>query len=180
MAGTPRFKIYNPQGGYVAACKYPEEAAMLTACLGNGTTIRNGHEKRHIVWHEGQETQSASESYDYVAQLVGERMNGKRSGFPSTAELDAARLGPTIVPVNQCGDHRTGDLPPSLTPEAIAAVLGFAANIDDDESKVRFSWGFEVNGKRCGIWDYKGSRWSTFDPDNVLPELFANAIEKAA
>lgn len=31
---------------------------------------------------------------------------------------------------------------------------------------------------RAGIWDYKGTRWSVFDPDGVLPLLFPEQIEK--
>ncbi len=73
MAGTPKYKIYNSRGEYVAACKYIEESAMLAAGLGDGTTIRAGHEKRHIVWTEGSESQSASESYDHVSEVVSAR-----------------------------------------------------------------------------------------------------------
>lgn len=81
---------------------------------------------------------------------------------------------PTIVAVARAGDHRTGSLPSTVTPAQIKKILGFAANIDDDKDKVKYSWGFEVDGKYAAIWDYKGSRWSTFDPANVLPALFAS------
>lgn len=81
-----------------------------------------------------------------------------------------------IQPVNEAGDHRTGTLSASVTVAEIEKVLGFKANIDDDESRVTHSWGFTVNGKRAGIWDYKGSRWSVFDPDGVLPALFPGLV----
>jgi len=77
-----------------------------------------------------------------------------------------------IVAVDETGDHRTGSLPSTLSVKDIKARLGFAANCDDDESKVKYSWGFTVNGKRCGIWDYYGNRWSVYDPHNVLHLVF--------
>ena len=67
----------------------------------------------------------------------------------------------------------------SLSVTDIEQVLGFAARVNAYENKVKVSWSFEVNGARCGIWDYKGSRWSVFDPENVLSDLFAEAISKA-
>lgn len=73
MAATPRYKIYNPENQYVSACKYPEESAMLAACLGAGATIRDGHAVKDIVWAEGKEKQSASESYDFVAETIARR-----------------------------------------------------------------------------------------------------------
>lgn len=79
---------------------------------------------------------------------------------------------PSIIAVDEAGDHKTGDLPHTLTVSGIENVLGFPANIDDDGDKVEHSWGFTVDGVRCGIWDYKGGRWSVFDPQNILPELF--------
>jgi hypothetical protein len=84
-----------------------------------------------------------------------------------------------IKPIELAGSHKTGSLPDSLTVKDIERVLGFAANFDGDYGKVQFSWSFEVDGKQCGIWDYKGIRWSIFDPQNVLPELFAEVIAKA-
>jgi len=85
---------------------------------------------------------------------------------------------PVIEPVNEAGDHRTHSLPPHITAPQIQKVLGFKANIDDDNTKVKHSWGFTVNGKRAGIWDYKGSRWSVYDPEGVVAPLFAHLTEK--
>lgn len=70
MASAPRWKVYNPQGEYVAACKHVEDAACLVAFYGDGATIRDGHGIRGIVWHEGKEGQPAAESYDHVAEHV--------------------------------------------------------------------------------------------------------------
>lgn len=77
-----------------------------------------------------------------------------------------------ILPINSGGSHKTGSLPSSLSPQDIEDVIGFPANIDDDPEKVTHSWGFTVDGAECGIWDYKGSRWSTYDPKNKLADLF--------
>jgi hypothetical protein len=73
MASTPRWKVYNSQGQYIAATKHVEDAAALAALNGNGSTIRDGHSKSDIRWIEGSESFSASESYDRVCIVVTER-----------------------------------------------------------------------------------------------------------
>lgn len=67
--GQPQFKVYRGKE-YSAACHHPEDAAMLMQ--GEGDTIRWGH--RRVVWTEGEESQPAFESYDFVAATVAERM----------------------------------------------------------------------------------------------------------
>lgn len=80
-----------------------------------------------------------------------------------------------IMPVNEPGPYRTGTLE-GFTAGEIEAALGFAANIDDDPDKVKYSWGFMVDGRFAAIWDYYNSHklgvWSTYDPNNVLPLIF--------
>lgn len=80
-----------------------------------------------------------------------------------------------IVPVDYSGPHRTGSLK-DLKVKDVVKVLGFKANCDDDESKVKYSFGFEVDGVHCAIWDYKGSAkygdWSTFGPKEIFVKLF--------
>lgn len=66
MAATPRWKVYNRDGEYIAACKYPEDAAVLVAVQGDGATIRLGH--RVVVFEQGADG-DAGESYDQVAAL---------------------------------------------------------------------------------------------------------------
>jgi hypothetical protein len=82
---------------------------------------------------------------------------------------------PTILPVDEPGPSRTGTLV-GPTAKTIEKVLGFKANIQDDAAKVKYSWGFTVDGKFAAIWDYYGSwrerSWSTYDPHKVLPLLF--------
>lgn len=81
---------------------------------------------------------------------------------------------PNIMPVDKPGDCKTGTLHASA--EEIERVLGFPPNVEDDPDKVEHSWGFTVDGVRCGIWDYKGSGgcgvFSVYDPQGVLPTLF--------
>ena len=79
-----------------------------------------------------------------------------------------------ILPLNEVGPHRTGSINPNYTVEDINRILGFAPNVQDDPDKVENSWGFTVNGVQCGIWDYKGARWSTFGPKEVFNKLFPN------
>jgi hypothetical protein len=83
-----------------------------------------------------------------------------------------------IIAVDEAGPSKTGSMEgPSA--EEIADRLGFKANVEDDPYKVKYSWGFEVDGKFAAIWDYKGSwmskYWSTYDPHRVIPTLFPNA-----
>lgn len=77
MAASPKFKVFDKHGEYLASCKRPEEAAVLMAFLGEGATIRDGHMVKDVVWREGAEEQSAAVSYDYVAEIVEERVARK-------------------------------------------------------------------------------------------------------
>jgi hypothetical protein len=87
---------------------------------------------------------------------------------------------PTITahPINEAGDSRTGSLSENITPKQITAALGFPPNVNDDPDKVRHSWGIELRHEdgrtaRAGIWDYKGSRWSVYDPSGLLAAYLA-------
>jgi hypothetical protein len=93
MAATPRWKIYNPEGEYVAACKYGEDAACLMAFLGEGATIRDGHST--VVWNEGREACSAGESYDFVANTIISRANGTRSHAEQAANVPGLGENPS-------------------------------------------------------------------------------------
>jgi hypothetical protein len=77
-----------------------------------------------------------------------------------------------VSPIDRSGDSLSYNLSSGLSPEDISKRLGFKPNVKDDPSKVEYSWGFTVNGKRCGIWDYCGSRWSVYDPQRVLHLVF--------
>lgn len=73
MAQTPQFKVYNPQGEYIAACKLADDAAALVALYGYGAVIRHGHS--HIVWTEGRDTIGPGAGYDEVARVVYQRVD---------------------------------------------------------------------------------------------------------
>jgi hypothetical protein len=77
-----------------------------------------------------------------------------------------------IVPCNQGGDFLCERVSSKYTPKDITKILGFEPNVLDDPYKVKYSWGFTVDGVRCGIWDYKGDRWSFFGPEEVAKKLF--------
>lgn len=66
------FSIYDQQGELRARTAFPEDAGMFVALLGDGATIR--YRSRGIVWTEGKEKRSASESYDFVAETIAERI----------------------------------------------------------------------------------------------------------
>lgn len=70
MSGTPRFKIYNAAGEYVAACRDGEDAAMMVAHLGDGARVKL---YGRIVWREGSEDFSAGESCDAARDVMRAR-----------------------------------------------------------------------------------------------------------
>ena len=69
MAASPKFKIYDAAGQYQASCHEPEAAAVLVSFYGEGSTIRDGHPNKCIVWTEGKDGE-AGESYDHVAAVI--------------------------------------------------------------------------------------------------------------
>jgi hypothetical protein len=71
MASAPRWKIYDAEGVYQAACKEPEAAACLVSFYGERATIRDGH--AFIVWTEGQDG-IAQWSYDTTAETLFNRI----------------------------------------------------------------------------------------------------------
>lgn len=77
MAASPRFKVHSPRGEYIASCKYLEDAAALVAAYGDGARIID-RRWRVLCWLEGQETQPAAESFDWV-RITGESRIKERS-----------------------------------------------------------------------------------------------------
>lgn len=57
-------KIYDRNGQYRASFVDCTEAASFVAILGDGANVRNGHGQKNVIWFEGREEFSASESYD--------------------------------------------------------------------------------------------------------------------
>ena len=80
-----------------------------------------------------------------------------------------------IVANNKTGSYRTGVLN-AITVDQIVEALGFKPNCIDDPDKVVNSWGFTVDGKHFGVWDYKGSHtygmFSTYGDHSVLRKIF--------
>ena len=77
MAASPKFKVYRG-AEYIAAIKYGEDAAAFVAIIGDGATVRLGH--NFVLWTEGQEHISAAESYDEAAAV----MHGREADFRET------------------------------------------------------------------------------------------------
>jgi len=75
MAASPQFKVHNPAGTYIAACKHIEDAAALVAMYGNGATIKM--RGLGTLWHEGKEKHPAGESFDFVVTVVSKRRYDK-------------------------------------------------------------------------------------------------------
>ena len=82
-----------------------------------------------------------------------------------------------ITPCNSfIGSHRTHRISSRLSPEDITNALGVESIGGGDKTTIE--WQFYVNGFPCAIWDYKGSRWSAYDPHNVMHLVFGADIEE--
>ncbi len=72
--GSPRWKVHDENGQYVAACKLVEDAAAVLGGHLPGSCIRDGWAKNRVVWREGEDADGyASDSYDEVAETVERR-----------------------------------------------------------------------------------------------------------
>ena len=80
MAQSPRFKVHNPRGEYVASCKFLEDAAALVANYGEGAKIKDAVSGA-LCWHEGREDFSAADSWDGVRDKALERIHAKLDAF---------------------------------------------------------------------------------------------------
>lgn len=76
MAASPPYKVYNPQGDYIASCKHAEDAACLAGLNGNGSKIK--YERAFILWTEGSEEIPAGESYDRAAKIMHARLEAQQ------------------------------------------------------------------------------------------------------
>ena len=77
MAATPRLKVHNPNGEYIASCKHYEDAACLAALYGAGAVIKHADLSRmnEVIWREGSERIAAGESYDEAASIMQARVS---------------------------------------------------------------------------------------------------------
>jgi len=81
-------------------------------------------------------------------------------------------------PSRDVGTGKDWSLDESLRPGDIDKILGEGSaakgkeyRCSDDPQKVKYSWAFEVDGKHCAIWDYKGTRWSGYGPKECFQAL---------
>lgn len=79
--------------------------------------------------------------------------------------------GPRITaPRHFISTHKTGSLDESVTVGEInRALQGKIKSGSGDKS--RYDWQFLVDGEACGIWDYKGARWSTYGPASAFEKI---------
>lgn len=86
MSGTPRFKIHDDRGRYVAATVDASLAAALVGAAGwEGWTVRV--RPGGIIWREGREAVRAAESYDHAAEIMYDRLAPR---YRSTTAMDNA------------------------------------------------------------------------------------------
>lgn len=79
--------------------------------------------------------------------------------------------GPRITaPASWISSHRTGSLDESLSVGDINRALGNKIKATSGD-KSRYQWDFLVDGVECAIWDYKGSRWSTYGPASAFAKI---------
>jgi hypothetical protein len=84
MSGTPIYKIYNPhrtgsskKGEYVAACKYPDDAAALASAI-EGDIY---YDHKHLLWQTSVDG-DAGFSYDQsVIKMQNRRKEIQEKAF---------------------------------------------------------------------------------------------------
>lgn len=69
---------------------------------------------------------------------------------------------------------KNGTLSSQLAAKDISKKLGFDSNNDTDPTQTKFEWLFTIDGHQCAIWDFKGSRWSTFGNAAALTSVFGD------
>lgn len=67
------YRVFHVTDLELARTRDPEEAAMLVACLGDGSYVKVG---RRVVWEEGSEEISAGDSFDTAAATIVSRECG--------------------------------------------------------------------------------------------------------
>jgi len=72
MAGSPKYKVFNADGVYQAACKEPEAAVVIADWYGTGATIRWDH--AFTLWTVGTDK---SDSYDAAVAVMNERLHAR-------------------------------------------------------------------------------------------------------
>lgn len=70
MSGTPKYKLFRGKE-YVAACKHPEDVAVLIAA---DMIDRVSYDRAVDVWTASDNSAIAAESYDDAADLMTKRL----------------------------------------------------------------------------------------------------------
>lgn len=68
------FKVIDFEGDIRAQTVFAEDAASMVAFLGDGATVEQIGRKGVVLWREGSETESASESFDLAAKTIHDRI----------------------------------------------------------------------------------------------------------
>jgi hypothetical protein len=84
----------------------------------------------------------------------------------------------TIQPCTIDGSFRSHQLPETLSADDISTRLGFPPNGAHDPSKSTTEWSGRIDGQAFAIWDYRGHRWSAYDPRGRLRDLFPELVEE--
>ena len=97
MAGSPKYKIYDLDGEYVASVKYPVLCAAILSAMQEGSTVRLGHGK--TIYTSGKDG-DPGESYDVCAETIERReyeinveTYERQYGKGSAAAITALRNG---------------------------------------------------------------------------------------
>lgn len=76
-----KFHVYDATDRYIGGTVHAEDAATLISALGDDATISIAPptvdadiRARNVLWREGCEDQPAYDSYDHVAEVVGNRL----------------------------------------------------------------------------------------------------------
>ncbi len=136
MQPTFTYLVYAPSGQPTCGTIHGEDAAAAVALLGDGAKIAD-ERTGAILWTEGQEKYSATESYDYVADIVWTRLGvAKRARrrdeleekcWDLVAKLDALRKDVDVV---------TADLKRSRDEwKTLVATTDAAADAANDAAK---------------------------------------------
>ncbi len=74
MAASPKYKVNNDNGEYIASFKHAEDAARFVMGM-DGYTVTLDHRRK--LWIEGREAFSAAESFDGAAAIMWAREKGQ-------------------------------------------------------------------------------------------------------
>lgn len=83
-----------------------------------------------------------------------------------------------ITSFTEPGKHRTGRLR-NVSDKDIHLRIPEAhfSDTPSSDGKVTLEWSFKADGHHCGIWDYRGARFSTYGPNYIFKALFGESYE---